>query len=69
VVVPKTIKSAGKNTPGLCRYGIILQQSDNADLVGAWWDVLCEGEVERMHLQDITPLRDKEGKCLKVVLK
>lgn len=69
VIIPRAKKRVDKGLSNRRSYGIILQQSINTDLQGAWWDVLSEGGVERIHLQDISPLCDKEGLCLKVVLK
>ena len=45
-------------------YGLILQETHKSKLKNAWWDVLCDGTVEAIHVRDISPLWDKEGLCL-----
>ena len=50
---------------GRCSYGLVIQETVGSDFKGVWWDILFDSITQSIHISVITPLRDKEGECLK----
>ena len=67
VIIPATKPTREKRLTKRVDYGLILQQTEKCNFKGAWWDVLQTGEVVTIHVQDISPLWDKEGLCLQEI--
>ena len=54
-----------KGVKGHCSFGLVMQVTVGSDFKGVWWDILFDSISQSIHISVITPLRDKEGECLK----